>query len=314
MGRSPWRCGLRHGLILAGVAFADALTIPITPIGPFCPFRSAACADGSALDQAMSGLSMTKMPKFAVEMSRLQLELQAGSTPDPGRVRQMADDICEAEVEWKTMMTRMQLTNDFQSREYYKLTSAWAERQGESLESVGVMMRWQADNMRAFANGQPPLPPPPGLDLAKLARQQQEAMQGGGPSPSVMDKISAAQAVDSTPFTGDEAAFESDVVKEEYRDLCRAHANLIQLGETFGTFDPLGKIAYLDALEAIQERWDVFFSRFALLGALNPTFKQQTEAFLNSMGMSSESFREVLREAHAQMRKDAEVERDQMGM
>ena len=53
------------------------------------------------------------------------------------------------------------------------MTEAWTERQGESLETVGLMMRWQADCMRAFADGRPPLPPPPGVDLGKLMQQQQ---------------------------------------------------------------------------------------------------------------------------------------------
>ena len=98
-------------------------------------------------------------------------------------------------------------------------------------------------------------------------------------------------------------------MREEYQKLCRDHASIVKLGEGFGGFDPLGKLAYLDALEAVEERWDVFFSRFALMGALNQDFVDQTSVFLGSMGMSASDFREVLGEAHALMRKDAEVER-----
>ena len=69
---------------------------------------------------------------------------------------------------------------------------------------------------------------------------------------------------------------------------------------------------YLEQLEAIEGRWDVFFSRFELLGALNPEFVQQTDGFLKSMGMNAADFRQILREAHELMRADAQAERDAM--
>ena len=31
-------------------------------------------------------------------------------------------------------------------------------------------------------------------------------------------------------------------------------------------------------LQAVEERWDVLFSRFALLGAVNPEFREQSQA------------------------------------
>ena len=154
----------------------------------------------------MQDLTSSKMPNFAAEMSRLQLEMSAGNEPDQQRVLALADDLFEAEEQWRVMLTRMRLAEDFQSREYFKLTSAWCSRQGESLESVGVMMRWQADNMKAFATGGTPLPPPPGVDLMKLAQQQQQSGQQ-----NMMAQMSSAEAVDATPFTGSESAFESDV-------------------------------------------------------------------------------------------------------
>ena len=49
---------------------------------------------------------------------------------------------------------------------------------------------------------------------------------------------------------------------------------------------------------------------FELLGALNPRFKEQTANFLEAMGIGDEAtFREVLKEAHDSMRRDAEAER-----
>ena len=111
-----------HMLLFAVVVFLAAYVVPagayVIPAGPFCPFRSAACADGGFLGDAMSELTTSKMPQFAVEMSRLELEMQSGATPDLDRVRKMAGDLSDAEAEWRTMLTRMRLVDDFQSREY----------------------------------------------------------------------------------------------------------------------------------------------------------------------------------------------------
>ena len=43
-----------------------------------------------------------------------------------------------------------------------------------------------------------------------------------------------------------------DKVKEEYEKLCRDHDGLIRMGASYGSFDPLGKLAFLDALEAVE--------------------------------------------------------------
>lgn len=102
---------------------------------------------------------------------------------------------------------------------------------------------------------------------------------------------------------------QSPVVKEEYEKLCRDHAALVRMGDGFGKFDPLGKIAFIDAVEAVEDRWDVLFSRFALLGAVNPTFREECETFLEGMGLTPVTFRELLRDAHQLMRDDAEQER-----
>jgi len=279
----------------------------VIPIGPFCPFRSAACAENGPLGIAMDKMTSMDagfMPRFAAEMARLNLQMSTGETPDTEKVKRLADELYQAEESWRTMLTRMKLTDDFQSREYYKLTEAWTLRQGESLETMGLMMRWQADNMKAFATGGMPLPPPPGIDLDKLAQQQQS---GGGPS-NMMSQVSSSQAITAPPFSPDSAAFESDVVRSEYEKLCRDHAGLIKLGESFGVFDWRGKLAYLESLEAIEARWDTFYARFQLMGALNKDFEQQTSAFLESMGMDANVWREVLNEAHSIMRKEAEEE------
>jgi len=289
----------------AAVCMSDsvAAAVGITPIGPFCPFRSATCSDGGVLDQGMAGLS-SKAPRFMTELTRLQLAMQAGSPVDPNEVKRVAADLNAAQSDWENLLTRMGVSDDFQSREYKKMTLAQLERSGQSLASIGLMMRWQADCMVAFADGQPPPFPPAGVDLQQMMEQSEA---GGGSSP--MSALGAANAITTTPFSGSEQVFDSPIVKEEYEALCRDHASLVKMGEGFGSFDPLGKIAFIDVIEAVEQRWDVLFSRFALLGAVNEEFRAQSSAFLEGMGLTPSQFRELLREAHALMRADAEEER-----
>jgi hypothetical protein len=94
-----------------------------------------------------------------------------------------------------------------------------------------------------------------------------------------------------------------------FKRLCTDHEALINLGSQFGDFDPLGKLAYLDQMEAIEDRWDIFFARFSLMGTLNQEYVEQCNAFLSSMGLNEQSFRELLKSCHGIMREDAEAER-----
>lgn len=283
------------------------VTMAVPPIGPFCPFRSSSCDDDSVLAERMESLT-AKGPRIMTEMARVQLVLQNGGGPDDidqPRTRAVAEELKAAVDEWETVLTRMGMSDDFQSREYRKMSIAHLESQGQSSAGVGLMMRWQADCLLALADGRGPPMPPAGLDMEAMMK----AAQGGDGSSSPMSAMGAATSITSTPFLGTEAVFESELVRDEYQALCKDHDALVRMGEGYGGFDPLGKLAFLDALEAVEERWDVLFARFSLMGALNPQFRTEVLAFLASMGITAEGFRSLLREAHELMRRDAEAER-----
>mmetsp|Transcript_101438 Transcript_101438/g.327340 ORF Transcript_101438/g.327340 Transcript_101438/m.327340 type:complete len:252 (-) Transcript_101438:79-834(-) len=235
-------------------------------------------------------------PQFATEMARIQLEAQMGKEPDRARVRQLADELDTSYQKWEVLIAKLRMSDDFQSREYYKLTEAHMVRHGRSPEAMGATVRFQVECMRAFADGRFPPPPPPGLDLTP----PKEGTAGG---------LMTYSAIEAEPFTGSESLFRQQVVRDEYEALTRDHMQLIKLGEQYGTFDPLGKVAFIDQIEAVEARWDVFFARFALVGGLNPDFKEQSEAFLSSMGLGAGEFRRLLRDAHDAMRRDAEAQR-----
>ena len=128
-----------------------------------------------------------------------------------------------------------------------------------------------------------------------------------------MTAMAAADKITATPFSGDEAAFGSETVKSEYMHLCRDHMGLIEFGGKYDEFDPTGKLYYLDEIEKIEERWDIFFARFNLLGALNQQYVRQCDAFLASLGLNETEFRQLLKQCHEKMREDADRERNQLG-
>ena len=154
-----------------------------------------------------------------------------------------------------------------------------------------------------------PPPPPPGVDLMKMMNEaKKNEKEESAPSLSGMSNA-YDQFITATPFKGTESPFQNDMVKEEYEKLCVDHKNLIEFGQGYARFDPLGKIAFLDQVEKIEERWDIFFARFSLLGALDKQFVVECNRFLQSMNLDETNFRELLKRAHDLMREDAERER-----
>jgi hypothetical protein len=258
----------------------------------------------------MEKLSTETQKDFATEMTRLQLDMTIGKMPDPTRLRTVASGIKAAVDDWENLLARLNLSNDFQTREYAKLTQAHLKKHGQSSEEIAVMMRWQAQCMLAMADNKPPPYPPADVDIMKLMNESKanEGAGAGGQPPSLA-AMTAAEKITSTPFNGDEAAFESETVREEYEALCRDHSSLIDFGASYATFDPMGKLAYLDEVEKIEERWEIFFARFSLLGQLNQDFVRQCDAFLMSMGLTEDDFRDLLKRTHAIMREDAQRER-----
>jgi hypothetical protein len=252
-------------------------------------------------------------PEFAIDMARITLDMQTGNVPDKERLLQVADGLDSAVDQWEDIMTRLKLSRDFQTREYAKLTQAHLNNHNQTVEMVAGMMKWQASSMRAMANQTPPPMPPPYVDLEKIMKQLQDPSSLSDKPPPSFSAMTAAEKITRTPFTGNEPAFESQTVKEEYEALCRDHMNLIEFGSKFDDFDPIGKIMYLDEIEKIEERWDVFFARFSLLGMLDLEYSEQCNAFLASMGMNEQEYRELLKKAHQMMRDEAEAERNRIG-
>jgi hypothetical protein len=267
------------------------------------------------MEDKMERLS-AKTPEFATEMTRIQLDFSMGQIPDKDRLTRVADGLQREVENWEELVARLRLSSDFQTREYAKLTQAHLDQFNSTVESISAIVRWQAGCLRAMADNSPPPMPPPDVNLTMLMEQQQQQSLGSSaassqlPSPPSISAMAMAEKITAQPFD-EESAFGSPTVKEEYERLCRDHMNLIEFGGKYGAFDPAGKLMYLDEVEKIQDRWDVFFARFQLMGALNSKYTRQCNDFLASMSMDEARYRELLKRCHDLMRKEAELERNQ---
>jgi len=284
---------------------STSLGMALTPVGPFCPFRSPSALE---IEPQMESLN-TGTPDFATEMARIQLDMQVGQTPDPERLNKVATAMNEAVDNWEGLVDRLRSSNDFQTREYGKLTQAHLARNDQTSDDIVKMMRWQSGCLTSMAENKPPPLPPDGVDIMKMMEEAKNKQVAGKEMPS-MTAMAAAEKINTTPFKGDEPAFDSETVRAEYEALCRDHASLVDMGASYGTFDPIGKLYFLDQVDTIEERWDIFFARFSLLGQLNQAFVEQCNAFLSSMGLDEPEFRDLLKATHQLMREDAEKERN----
>lgn len=266
----------------------------ILPIGPFCPIHSTACRSSDTLDLDMSRLG-ARGSKIAAEMARIQLSAQMGQMPDISKFRSLADDLDEALNVWRRSMRQMTETDDFQSREFAAVTDCHVARAGVSMSDMCAALAWQVEFLRAVADGEVP-PNPPDVELGNLG-------DGGFD----LTRSISPPSVDAPLFVdGATGAFASELVRAEYTGLVKEHAALIAMGERFGTFDARGQLAFLDAIEAVEERWDVLFSRFALMQQINPLFVQQTDAYLEAMGLDGpDDMRKLITLAHERMRASA---------
>jgi hypothetical protein len=179
---------------------------------------------------------------------------------------------------------------------------------GTTVERIRDMMLWQGSCMRAMADNTPPPMPPPTLDLQALMQQAQHESQN--PPPTIRGLRDAAESITASPFQPETAFKDSPMVEYEYKELLLDHSKLIDFGANYAEFDGLGKLAYLDEIDKIQDRWESFFFRFKLMGKINEEYKKQCDYFLSSMNMNEGDFHSLLTKAHMMMRQDAEGERE----
>jgi hypothetical protein len=271
----------------------------ITPIGPFCFIRSSAYSP--SVDSLMTRMSEHRQ-SLTTQLARLKLDEQFGQAFDAAGHARLGDELMETGRTLRAMAAKLPNTDDFQTREFYMLIDCHLRSIGCSLENFALAMEWQAVSMRAIGEGKAP-PPPPDIDL--------EHIYGGGGDGGLMCSLSMPP-MDATPIVDGSRAFESELVRDEYDSIVREHTLLIRLGERFGAFDPSGQLSFIDAIDAIERRWEVFYQRFNLMGLINPRFIEQTNAFLDALGLKggADEMAALIRQAHDRMREAAQAQLD----
>ena len=58
--------------------------------------------------------------------------------------------------------------------------------------------------------------------------------------------------------------FDSEVVQQEARQLFEDYQSLMQLGSEYGKFDREGKKLYIQRMEELMDRYQIFMKRFEL--------------------------------------------------
>ena len=167
-------------------------------------------------------------------------------------------------------------------------------RAGVSLSVMLKVLEWQTASMRAITDGRPVPPPPPDVDINNIG--------DGGFDLS----RSRPSRIDAQPFVDGELVFTSEIIRNEYKVIVQEHSQLIRLGERFGTFDGRMQLAFIDALEAVEERWAALFARFSLMDQVNPVFVDQTNAILGAMRLEGpDDMYALVAMAHERMRSKA---------
>jgi hypothetical protein len=58
--------------------------------------------------------------------------------------------------------------------------------------------------------------------------------------------------------------FDSDIIQQEAKQLFEDYQQLTQLGSKYGKFDRDGKLAFIERMETLLDRYKIFMKRFEL--------------------------------------------------
>ncbi|GMH88615.1 hypothetical protein TL16_g11206 [Triparma laevis f. inornata] len=193
------------------------------------------------------------------------------------------------------LLTHLRLSSDYQSLEYYSLTVTHLKSKGLTLEDMNSCVSWQIESMKAYSESR--IPPQPSKKVMSLIQSQQNPPMLSVPS------------ITSPPFTLNEPILQDPVIKKTLEDLIKDHEQLINFGANYGSFDPLGKLAYITEIEKIEDRWFTFLGRLELMNVVSPKFKEETGMFLEGMGLEVGGFYELMDTGKEWMRDRAEENR-----
>jgi ribonucleotide reductase alpha subunit len=103
--------------------------------------------------------------------------------------------------------------------------------------------------------------------------------------------------------------FDSEIVQQESRKLFEDYQHLLQLGTQYGKFDRDGKKMYIEQMEGMMERYQIFMKRLELSEDFSAQMTiQQLMTQMSQFGMTPQQMFEQMRTTLDRMKMQAERE------
>lgn len=101
--------------------------------------------------------------------------------------------------------------------------------------------------------------------------------------------------------------FDSEVVQQEAKQLFEDYQSLMQLGSKYGKFDPEGKKLFIEQMETLMERYQIFMKRFELSEDFMAQMTvQQLKTQLGQFGMTPQQMFEQMHQTLERMKAQIE--------
>lgn len=101
--------------------------------------------------------------------------------------------------------------------------------------------------------------------------------------------------------------FESEVVQQEAKNLFEDYQSLSQLGSEYGKFDREGKKLFIEKMEELMERYQIFMKRFELSeDFMAQMTMQQLKTQLSQFGITPQQMFEQMHQTLERMKSELE--------
>lgn len=101
--------------------------------------------------------------------------------------------------------------------------------------------------------------------------------------------------------------FDSEIVQQEAKQLFEDYQSLMQLGSDYGKFDREGKKLFIERMEQLMERYQIFMKRFELSEDFMAQMTvQQLKTQLNQFGITPQQMFEQMHSTLERMKQEIE--------
>lgn len=252
----------------------------------------------------------SKLPIMKTFMKQKMMPDAGVECPDEKSVSEAAREVGLKVQQFKEFLDKLEGSKDFQVLERFQEQELLAlNRKGMSYRNWERATRWTVENVEAMIAGRPMPPQPPGLVLPKNSLQ-------GRPKSMPDDSTSKPKPseVSALPFT--EADFdavpgeEAKALKDDFLKLVQDHKQTLQLGHSYGDFDPSGKQYFLSQMMQIAWRWEDLIEEAQDADiAVDQVYAEKSKRRKRNWGYSAHDYKKLVEDVNTLFR--TQSERDQ---